>query len=60
MKHPKELGIKIGTPEEAFWTTTLKNTKEAKLQAEREIVMHMHIIKLCYLKIDEEKKKGKT
>ena len=58
-EEPKDLGIKIGTPEQAFWA-------DMKTKAEGEILNHMRgiqiseaIIVLAKARIAEEKEKFK-
>lgn len=56
-KQKEDLGIKIGTPEEAFWTQTKKEVEANTLNARRTILMNDELIKLCDRKISEEKAK---
>jgi len=52
---PKDLGIKIGTKEEAAWTQ-IKDSAEKELeQAKRSIIIGTEIIKLAEKMIAKEK-----
>lgn len=54
-----DLGVKIGTKEEALWTQTLKEAKGLLEQSERNKVIQQGMIELCERKIAEEKEKFK-
>ena len=60
MKEPKDLGIKIGTPEEVFWTDLKKKCEEMIAQCNHEIAIQEHILPFVNAKIDEEKAKMKS
>ena len=56
---PKDLGVKIGNEEEAFWTT-IKNKCEKSIQdSEHEIEINRHIQKHAEIRIAEEKENFK-
>ena len=59
MKEPKDLGIKIGTPEEVFWTDIKKKSEEAILSCEREMIIQSRLIELAIEIIDIEQQKMK-
>lgn len=59
MKEPKDLGIKIGTKEEKFWTDMKDKSLEIIGQSKHEITIQEHIVKLCDEKIAEEKESFK-
>jgi len=50
----EDLGIKIGTPEEKFWTDTKKKSEEEILQCKRMIEIDKEIIKHAEKRISEE------
>jgi len=54
---PKDLGIKIGTKEEVFWTDFKKTCEENILGRKRDILIQKEIIKLCDSIIKEEQQK---
>lgn len=58
MKNKKEdLGVKMGTPEEVFWTN-VKDKAEAMIkQCKYETIIQEHILKLTKSKIKEEQAK---
>jgi hypothetical protein len=56
MEEPKDLGVKIGTPEEAAWTTIRDGAKKEIEQMNRSILMAEQIIKLAEKIIAKEKK----
>jgi hypothetical protein len=55
----EDLGAKIGTEEEKFWTDLLKNTQKAQEHCKHETVINETLAKLCEYKIKEEKEKFK-
>ena len=57
-KEPKDLGVKIGSPDEVFWTAVEAKCKETILQCEREIIVQQHVMILTRKKIEEEKAKN--
>ena len=56
MDEPKDLGVKIGTPEEAFWTTVKKTCEDLIDRSKHEIIIQTHVRDLADSKIKEEKK----
>ena len=52
---PKDLGIKIGTKEEVFWTKVLRVGEQEKEDCTNTIILQDEIIKIAKLKIAEEK-----
>ena len=59
MKVPKDLGIKIGTPEEVLWTKVKDESKVLIKQSEDNLIIQREILKLAEAKITEEKEKLK-
>jgi len=59
-KIPKNLGIKIGSKEEAFWTEIKDKLKEQTLTSQRQIIMNEHMLIFVEKKIAEEQRKGKS
>ena len=57
-KIPKDLGIKIGTKNEALWTAVLKNADAAIEDSKNAITVQSEVKKLAEKKIAEEKKKN--
>lgn len=55
LKIPKDLGIKIGTKEEQFWTDFKTKCEDEILNSERVIKINKHLIELSDEKIKEEK-----
>ncbi len=53
MKEPNDLGIKMGTPEEAAWTNIRDSSKKEVEQSKRAIMIGEAIIKLAEEKIKE-------
>lgn len=54
---PKDLGLKVGTKDEAFWTE-IKNKCEAdNTSIARQTVINDHILELANIKIKEEEAK---
>lgn len=59
-KKPKDLGIKIGTPDEAFWNAVKEKAKADILSNDRSTMINEKVIELAEQKIKEEQdKKGK-
>lgn len=54
----EDLKIKIGTPEEAFWTSVMKKCDEMIEQSKHEIVIQEEILKLSQKKLEEEKNRN--
>jgi hypothetical protein len=59
-KHPKDLGVKIGSPLEVMWTAVLKNAKIVLKTAEETQIIQKEIIKLAEKKIEDEWEKQKV
>jgi len=57
MKEPKDLGIKIGTKEEAYWDNVSKQTEELILKGKADVQINEVIKKLADQRIAEEKRK---
>ena len=55
----KDLGIKIGTKEEKFWTGVKEKAEEDSLSALRQVEINGIIIKYCIKRIEEEKERFK-
>ena len=55
-KIPKDLGIKIGTPDEVLWTNVLNNAKNEIKAAENAIKVATEVVKIAKSKIKIEKK----
>lgn len=56
-KEPKDLGIKIGTKEEAFWTQVKKETKITIEKLEITLKFEKAVLDMCLGKIALEKNK---
>lgn len=54
-KIPKDLGIKVGTKIEAFWTRIRDASKEAIFNAEQTMIADKSLLELAEKKIKEEK-----
>ena len=52
----EDLGIKVGTPEEAFWTSVEKKAKEDVIAAKHQIEISELIIEFAVKKIAAEVK----
>ena len=59
-KEPKDLGVKIGTPEQVFWKDVKKKCEEMIEQIKHETIIQEHILKLCEKKILVEEQKIKA
>ena len=55
---PKDLGLKIGTKDEAAWTLIKDKAEEEIEQSKREIIIDEAIIKIAEKIIAEEKSKS--
>jgi len=55
-KHPKELGIKIGTPGEVLWTKVKDEAAGLLKMSEENIIIQRAMLKLAEEKIAEEQK----
>lgn len=51
----EDLGIKIGTPEQAYWENVLEQSKKLLLDAHANIEINQMIVKLAEKKIKEKK-----
>jgi len=51
----EDLGIKIGTPEEAFWTDVKKKTEQEISTLEKLLKFNKAILAMCDVKIEDEK-----
>ena len=58
-KIPKDLGVKIGTPEEAQWTIVKKNQEETLRASKINIAVAEVVLKLANEEIAKEKEKFK-
>lgn len=56
INEPEDLGVKIGTKEEKFWTDTKKKAEEEIEQCNHMIEIDKEIIKLAEKRIAEEQK----
>jgi hypothetical protein len=56
LEEPEDLGVKIGSKEEVFWTEVKNKSEEGILNAKREIKINEHVITLADKMIDEEQK----
>ena len=54
---PKDLGVKIGTPDEVLWTNVKKAAEDQKKNAEESIKVQTEVILMAERKIKEEKDK---
>lgn len=59
IEEPADLGIKIGTEDEVFWTKAKNNTEAEIKSCERTIEMDKYLLILINKKISEEKDKLK-
>ena len=55
IKEPKDLGVKIGSKEEAFWTSVKVKAEEDILNAQRQIEINDLIIIHAKTRIAQEK-----
>lgn len=60
ISEPEDLGIKIGTEEEKFWTDLKEQTIAQNKTAERTLEMNKVLEEFCDLKIAEEQEKMKN
>lgn len=56
-KVPEDLGIKVGTQIEAFWTDLKNRAKASIFKNEQGIIADKHLIKLCDKIIKQEQAK---
>ena len=54
MKHPKDLKIKIGSKDEAFWTSMKRKCQEVIDGSRHEVEIQDVILELCDKRIKEE------
>lgn len=59
IKVPKDLGLKMGTPEEADWTKIKKTQIESIRASKINLAIAENVLKLAEEKIAEEKEKFK-
>ena len=57
MSEDEDLGIKIGTPEEAFWTDLKKRIEKEMEHSRHELIINSEVLKLAERKLEEEKEK---
>ena len=57
IKVPKDLGIKLGTKEEAYWTKVKEQSQAAIEESRHNITIHETIVMLAERRITEEKGK---
>ena len=58
-KEPKDLGVKIGNEEEAFWYGANKKLKTEEVAAMHELEINRVVQKYCQIRIEQEKEKFK-
>lgn len=59
MSEEEDLGIKIVSKDESFWTNALERAKEAVFNAKKEIEINENILTLAEGKVREEQEKTK-
>lgn len=59
IKEPTDLGIKIGSEDEVFWTNAKKSTEKEIKSCERTIEMDKHLLTFIEERIASEKEKFK-
>ena len=52
----EDLGVKLGTKDEVFWSDMKKATEDQNLQANRTLELNETILKHCEQRISEEQK----
>lgn len=60
LKHPKDLGIKIGSEAEVFWTNVKNNIKTELKTAENSSLINKELLLIAERKIKEEQRKAKV
>jgi len=62
MKHkePKDLGIKVGTEEEAMWTTVKKGLEQTIKSLEKELIVNKAFWETASQRAEQEKIKEAT
>lgn len=58
-KEPEDLGIKLGTPREVWWTDVKKRCEKAILDGKEAMIADKHMLKLAEKIIAQEQKKLK-
>lgn len=58
MSDDEDLGIKIGSKEEAFWTDLKEKVEKDMDNARHELIINAEVLKLADRKIDDEKQKA--
>ena len=59
MKVPKDLGIKIGSKEEIFWTDAKRKLENSILQYTESLIGDKAMLEIAIKRIEEEKAKFK-
>ena len=59
MKEPKDLGVKIGTKEEASWKIVFKQAEELVIKGKTDLEINNMIVELAKKRIAEEEEKFK-
>ena len=59
MKEPKDLGVKMGTKEEASWKIVLKQAEELVIKGNTDLRINIMIVNLAKKEIELEKAKFK-
>ncbi len=59
-QEPKDLGVKIGSKEEALWTTIRDNLKETIVNCEQEAMVQKCFLVVAEKKVKEEEEKRKV
>ena len=54
---PEDLGIKVGSEDEAMWTQARDKLVTENKRAKMEIEINSHVIELCEKRIQEEQEK---
>ena len=60
LTEPKDLGVKIGSPAEVFWTSIRDNIKKQITDSEATIAMNKHMLPFLERKISEEQRRAKV
>ena len=60
MEKDKDLGLKIGTPEEANWKSILQQSEELVVKGKADLKINEMIVKLAKRKFDNEQRKMKS
>ena len=59
MKEPKDLGVKMGTKEEARWKIVLTQAEELVIKGKTDLEINNMIVELAKKRVAEEKEKFK-